>query len=111
MAAAYGWADLVVGRAGAMSVWELAAAGVGALLVPFPHAVDDHQTRNAEWLAAAGAAVVVQEAELDEARLARELEALLGDRAGLAERARRARALARSDAAERVAAAVREVAR
>lgn len=111
MAAAYGWADLVVGRAGAMSVWELATAGVGALLVPFPHAVDDHQTRNAAWLEAVGAAVVVQEQELDEARLAAELEALLGDRSMLLERGRRARALACPDAAERVAAVLREVSR
>jgi len=111
MAAAYGWADLVVGRAGAMSVWELAGAGVGSLLVPFPHAVDDHQTANARWLEQAGAAVIVQERELDEARLARELEILLGDRAGLLERARRARALARPDAAATVAALVQEAAR
>jgi len=111
MADAYGWADLVVSRAGAMSVAELAAAGVAALLIPFPHAVDDHQTRNAQWLVEAGAAVLVQERELDEARLVRELTALLGDRAALAERAHRARALARPDAAEAVARAVLEVAR
>ncbi len=111
MAAAYGWADLVVGRAGAMSVWELAAAGVGSLLVPFPHAVDDHQTANARWLERAGAATVVQERDLDAARLARTLGELLGDRALLAERAARARALARPDAARRVADTVLEVAR
>ena len=111
MAEAYGWADLVVGRAGAMSVWELAAAGVGALLVPFPHAVDDHQTVNARWLAEAGAAVVVPERELDSARLAQELEALLADRGALTARACRARALARPDAAATVARIVQEVAR
>lgn len=111
MAAAYAWADLVVSRAGAMAVAEIAAAGVAALLVPFPHAVDDHQTVNAHWLAAAGAAVIVPEAELDEARLGRELEALLASRATLAGRARRARALARPDAADTVARAVLEVAR
>ena len=111
MAGAYGWADLVIGRAGAMSVWELAAAGVGALLVPFPHAVDDHQTVNARWLAQAGAAVVVQEAELDSERLARELGALLGDRVALAARAERARELAQPQAAVTVADAVMEVAR
>lgn len=111
MAAAYGRTDLVIGRAGAMSVWELAAAGVGALLVPYPHAVDDHQTVNARWLADAGAAVVIQERELDAERLARELETLLGDRPGLADRAARARALARPDAARAVADAVEEVAR
>ncbi len=111
MAAAYGWADLVIGRAGAMSVAELAAAGVGALLVPFPHAVDDHQTVNARWLENAGAAVIVQEAELDAERLAGELEQRLGDRAALLEHARQARALARPDAAEAVAGVIREVAR
>ncbi len=111
MASAYGAADLVIGRAGAMSVWELAAAGVGALLVPYPHAVDDHQTVNARWLADAGAAIVVQERELDVERLARELTALLGDRARLADRAARARALARPDAATTVADIVEEVAR
>ena len=111
MAAAYGWADLVVGRAGAMSVWELAAAGLPSLLVPFPHAVDDHQTANARWLEAAGAAVVVQERDLDTQGLADALEGLLGDRAALAERAGRARALARPDAAQRVADTVLEVAR
>lgn len=111
MAAAYAEADLVVGRAGAMSVWELAAAGVGALLVPFPHAVDDHQTKNARWLADAGAATVVQEHELDAERLAGELRTLLGDREGLLERARRARGLARADAAVAVADQIGEVAR
>lgn len=111
MAAAYGWADLVIGRAGAMSVAELAAAGVGALLVPFPHAVDDHQTVNARWLEVAGAAVIIQEHELDAERLAGELDDLLGDRAALLERARRARELARPDAAETVAGVIREVAR
>ncbi len=57
MAGAYGWADLVICRAGALTVAELAAAGVGALLVPFPFAVDDHQTHNARFLTEAGAAV------------------------------------------------------
>lgn len=111
MAAAYGWADLVAGRAGAMSVAELAAAGVAALLVPYPHAVDDHQRANARWLEDAGAAVVIPEAELDHARLVRELATLLGDREGLARRARQARALARPDAARALADAVLEVAR
>lgn len=111
MAEAYGWADLVIGRAGAMSVAELAAAGVGALLVPYPHAVDDHQRVNARWLEQAGAAVVIPEAELDHARLVRELDALLVDREALAERAVRARALARPEAAREVSTAVLEVAR
>lgn len=111
MAEAYGWADLVIGRAGAMSVAELAAAGVGALLVPYPHAVDDHQRVNARWLEQAGAAVVIPETELDHERLVRELDALLADRGALADRAVRARGLARPEAARDVSTAVLEVAR
>jgi len=111
MASAYGWADLVVGRAGAMSVAELAAAGVGALLVPYPHAVDDHQRANARWLEEAGAAVVIPEIELDRERLGRELANLLGDRDELLRRAGNARALARPRAARALADTVLEVAR
>lgn len=111
MATELAQADAVVARAGAMTVAELAAVGVGALLVPFPHAVDDHQTRNARWLADAGAAVVVQERELDAERLRAELGHLLTDRDELLRRANSARALARPDAAEAVADAVLEVAR
>ena len=110
MAEAYGWADLVVARAGALTVAELAAAGLGALLVPYPHAVDDHQRANARWLERAGAAEVVRE-PLDPERLAGRLRALLADRAGLLARAQAARRLARPDAAARVAEACLEAAR
>jgi UDP-N-acetylglucosamine:LPS N-acetylglucosamine transferase len=79
MAGSYEWADLAVCRAGALTLAELTAAGLGAVLVPFPHAVDDHQTRNAEVLVAIGAAVM-QESELDIQILAQRLESLLGDR-------------------------------
>lgn len=104
MAAAYGWADLAVCRSGALTVAELAAAGLGAVLVPFPAAVDDHQTRNGEYLVRAGAAVLLQESALDAARLAAALGELLTDsRARLALMARAARALAVTDAAERLA--------
>ena len=65
MAEAYGWADLVVCRAGALTIAELAAAGVGSVLVPYPYAVDDHQTHNAALLADAGAGVLKQEPDLD----------------------------------------------
>ncbi len=102
MAAAYAWADLVLCRAGALTVAELAAAGVGSILVPFPHAVDDHQTHNAAVLADAGAAELIQQYELTAGRLAERLRALGKDRARLVEMARRARAQARPDAAERV---------
>lgn len=64
MAEAYGWADLVIARAGALTLSELAAAGLGSLLVPFPHAVDDHQTQNAHWLVQAGAAKLLPQQDL-----------------------------------------------
>jgi len=99
MAAAYGWADLVICRSGALTVSELAAAGVGAVLVPYPHAVDDHQTHNAEFLVQAGAAVRIADADLTATRLADELIRLCSDRPALAVMAERARDRARPDAA------------
>ena len=102
-------ADLVAARAGG-SVFELAAAGLPAILVPYPHATADHQTKNARWMAAAGAAEVVRDAELDGARLAREVQALLGDPSRLREMGEAARELARPDAAERIAGEVLRVA-
>ncbi len=110
MAAAYAWADLVVCRAGAMTIAELAAAGVGAILVPFPHAVDDHQTRNARFLSERGAAVLLPETALDAQRLADLLRELLASRERLQEMARNARAMARPGAASDVAAMCLEVA-
>ena len=77
MAGAYAWADLAVCRAGALTIAELAAAGLGAILVPFPHAVDDHQARNAESFGSRGAGIVVPEREFTPQRLADELAALL----------------------------------
>jgi len=105
MAAAYAWADLVVCRAGALTIAELAAAGVGALLVPYPYAVDDHQTVNAAELIEAGAARLLPQAELDAPRLAEELETLAMDRARLQAMAVAARAVARPDATDAVVAA------
>ena len=110
MAASYGWADLAVCRAGALTLAELTAAGLGAVLVPFPHAVDDHQTRNAEVLVAAGAAVVIQERDLDVQNLAQRLESLLGRRTQLLAMAEAARTLAKPDAADVIARACLEVA-
>jgi UDP-N-acetylglucosamine--N-acetylmuramyl-(pentapeptide) pyrophosphoryl-undecaprenol N-acetylglucosamine transferase len=104
MASAYGWADAVVCRAGALTIAELAAAGLPALLVPFPGAVDDHQTRNAEHFVAAGAGVLMPQAGLTAGSLAAELGRLAGDRALVLERATRARALARPDATAEIAA-------
>jgi UDP-N-acetylglucosamine--N-acetylmuramyl-(pentapeptide) pyrophosphoryl-undecaprenol N-acetylglucosamine transferase len=103
MAAAYASADIVVARAGALTLSELAAAGVGAILVPYPHAVDDHQTRNARHFAAAGAAIVVPQGELTPAKLAGELERLLADPAALAAMGERCRALMHADAAQQLA--------
>ena len=110
MSAAYAWADLVVCRAGAMTIAELAAAGLGAILVPYPHAVDDHQTANAEFLRAAGAAVLVPERELTPPRLASLIRELGAARARLMAMAVAARQLARPDAAEQVGDACMEAA-
>lgn len=101
MAAAYAWADVVVCRAGALTVSELAAAGVGAILVPYPHAVDDHQTRNAQYLVDAGAARILAEDAGLAARLTEALAGLCaaGDRGRLLDMARAARARARPGAA------------
>jgi UDP-N-acetylglucosamine--N-acetylmuramyl-(pentapeptide) pyrophosphoryl-undecaprenol N-acetylglucosamine transferase len=95
-------ADLVVSRAGG-SLFEIAAHGVPAILVPYPHAAGDHQTTNARWMADAGAALVIADRELTGARLAHEVAALLADRSGLAAMATASRALARPDAAQRIA--------
>ena len=109
MASAYGAADVVLCRAGALTVAELEAAGVASVLVPYPHAVDDHQTGNARHLSDAGAAILLPQAELTPERLAALLSAFT--RAGLAEMAGRARALARPDATRAVAQVCEELAR
>lgn len=101
MAQAYAQADLVLCRAGAMTVSELAAAGVASLLVPFPHAVDDHQTFNARFLADRGAARLLPQAGLEASSLAQTLGTLT--REELLSMARNARALARPDATRVVA--------
>ena len=111
MAEAYAWADLVICRSGALTVSELAAVGLGAVLVPFAAAVDDHQTRNAEFLVRAGAAVLIPEAELDPVRLARELTPLCQGRGRLIVMAGQARALARPRATEELAEACEATAR
>ncbi len=103
MAAAYAWADLVICRAGALTISELAAAGVGAILVPFPAAVDDHQTANARYLVSGGAAVLIDDRELTPGRLAEELARLCASRGPLLAMAERARALARPQAADDLA--------
>ncbi len=94
--------NLVVARSGG-SVFEIAAHGLPAILVPYPHAAGDHQSSNAGWMVDAGAAVRISDAELDGPRLASEVGALLGDRSRLAAMARASAALARPDAATDVA--------
>ncbi|NTV11867.1 MAG: undecaprenyldiphospho-muramoylpentapeptide beta-N-acetylglucosaminyltransferase [Zoogloea sp.] len=108
MAARYANADLVICRAGALTVAELAAAGVASVLVPFPHAVDDHQTGNARFLSDAGAALLLPQTELTPQRLAALLQE--NDREQLLAMARKARALARPDATARVAALCEQLA-
>lgn len=94
--------DLVVARSGG-SIFEVAAHGRAAILVPYPHAAADHQSANARWMERAGAAIVVPDAELTAQRLAQEVGALLADRARLAEMAAASAALARPDAAQAIA--------
>lgn len=108
MAGAYEWADLVICRAGALTVAELAAAGTASLLVPFPHAVDDHQTANARFLSHAGAAILLPQDQLTAARLA-EIGNL--SRQQLTQMAEKARALARPDATAAVARICQELAK
>lgn len=110
MAAAYSWADLVVCRAGAMTIAELAAVGVGSILIPYPFAVDDHQTYNGRFLEKAGAAKLISQASLTPEKLADLLLALLQDRDQLLKMAEAAKGLARPDAIAQVAAICKEVA-
>jgi UDP-N-acetylglucosamine--N-acetylmuramyl-(pentapeptide) pyrophosphoryl-undecaprenol N-acetylglucosamine transferase len=100
MASAYAAADLVICRSGAMTVSEIAAVGVAALFVPFPFAVDDHQTTNAAFLANEGAAHLIQQRDLSAEKLAGWLREQT--RETLGHMAEKARALAKPDATERV---------
>jgi UDP-N-acetylglucosamine--N-acetylmuramyl-(pentapeptide) pyrophosphoryl-undecaprenol N-acetylglucosamine transferase len=101
--------DLVVARAGG-SVFEIAAHGLPAILVPYPHASADHQSANARWMTGAGAAVTIPDGELDGERLSAEVDALLADRGRLEAMANASLALARPDAAERIAGELLEAA-
>jgi UDP-N-acetylglucosamine--N-acetylmuramyl-(pentapeptide) pyrophosphoryl-undecaprenol N-acetylglucosamine transferase len=109
MAGAYAWADLVVCRAGALTVSELAAAGVASVLVPYPYAVDDHQTGNARYLADASAATLLPQTNLTTASLGAVLGELLGAAPRLLAMAEAARGRAEPEAAERIAKACWEV--
>jgi UDP-N-acetylglucosamine--N-acetylmuramyl-(pentapeptide) pyrophosphoryl-undecaprenol N-acetylglucosamine transferase len=102
VAEAYGWADMVICRAGALTISELTVAGLGAVLVPYPSAADDHQTRNAEYLVAAGAAVLIPQSGLTRESLADELRECVADREIVIERAVSARSLAKPNATREV---------
>jgi len=108
MAGAYGWADLVICRAGALTIAELAAAGAASVLVPFPHAVDDHQTANARFLVNAGAAELLPQPELNAAAVGRLAGLSRGQLLAMAEKAR---SLAKPEATRDVAQICSEVAK
>lgn len=109
MAAAYRWSDVVICRAGAMTVAEISAAGAVALFVPYPHAVNDHQTLNAKWLTDADAALLFPQADFVRGTFLASLNRFTADRPALVEMAKRARAMARTDAASRLADICEEV--
>ena len=108
MAQYYAWADVVICRAGALTVAELAAAGVASILIPFPYAVDDHQTANAKFLSDKGAAILLPQTALTARHLADLLQEITRDQALVM--ARKARALSQPDAAQRVAQVCKELA-
>lgn len=108
MAQYYGWADVVICRAGALTVAELAAAGVASILIPYPSAVDDHQSGNARFLSEKGAAVLLPQTGLNPAHLAGLLQEMTREKA--LNMARAARALAQPAAAQRVAQICKELA-
>ncbi|ROR94781.1 UDP-N-acetylglucosamine-N-acetylmuramylpentapeptide N-acetylglucosamine transferase [Sinobacterium caligoides] len=110
MLTAYSNADLVICRAGALTVSELACIGLAAILVPLPHAIDDHQTKNAEWLVENGAAICFKQEQLSAEKLAQQLIMLTADKGKLLAMAESGRACALPDAADRVAKICEEVA-
>lgn len=108
MAAMYAWADLLICRAGALTVAELSAAGVASLLVPFPHAVDDHQTGNAHYLSDAGAAILIPQAEFTVGKVAALLQGMTREQC--LDMAIKARSLGMPEATTKVASICMELA-
>ncbi|MDD2914053.1 MAG: undecaprenyldiphospho-muramoylpentapeptide beta-N-acetylglucosaminyltransferase [Gallionella sp.] len=108
MATCYAAADVVICRAGALTIAELAAAGVASILIPFPFAVDDHQTHNARFLSERGAAVLLPQRELNAQKLAQLLQELTREK--LLAMAQQARGVAKTDAAQQVAQVCAELA-
>lgn len=102
MKSAYEWADVVICRAGALTISELCMAGVGAILIPYPHAVDDHQTKNAGFMVNSGAAILMPQNELTAVSLNKQLITLTENKEIMTTMAQAARKLARPDATEKV---------
>jgi UDP-N-acetylglucosamine--N-acetylmuramyl-(pentapeptide) pyrophosphoryl-undecaprenol N-acetylglucosamine transferase len=102
MAGAYRWSDVVIARAGALTVSELAATGTASILIPLPHAIDDHQTANAKVLSDTGAAVLMPQAEATPERLAERLIEWIKTPSRLADMAAAATAATPKGAADRV---------
>ncbi len=111
MAEAYRWADLLVCRAGAMTVSEISAVGIASILVPFPHAIDDHQAHNARYLSDASAAILMPQTQLNAQSLGNHIEVFANDRAAIDVMAAAASELYKPQAAEQVADALQAVAR
>jgi UDP-N-acetylglucosamine--N-acetylmuramyl-(pentapeptide) pyrophosphoryl-undecaprenol N-acetylglucosamine transferase len=109
MAAAYSWADVVLCRAGALTVAELCAAGKGAILVPYPHAVDDHQTANADYMVRGGAAICVQQAELTPEKLTEMIKCFVQDPEKCVTMAQAAYTLRKVQVAETMVKIIREL--
>ena len=110
MATAYEWADVVIARAGALTISELAATGTPSILIPLPHAIDDHQTRNAQVLAEAGGAVIVAQSEATPERVADRLEQWIQSPASLLQMARCSLGMITANATDEVVAIIKEVA-
>jgi UDP-N-acetylglucosamine--N-acetylmuramyl-(pentapeptide) pyrophosphoryl-undecaprenol N-acetylglucosamine transferase len=110
MEKAYAVADLAVCRSGAMTITELTACGVPAILVPYPHAARDHQTQNARGLVERGAAEMIADTELEPEGLAKQIERLLRDESRLRRLGRNARAFSRTNAAERIVRSIEQLA-
>lgn len=102
MKSAYEWADIVICRAGALTISELCMAGVGAILIPYPHAVDDHQTKNAGFMVESGAAELMPQQEFTASALNKKLKEMIENTEIMTNMAQAARKLARPDATEKV---------
>ena len=108
MSSAYQWADIVVCRSGALTVSEIAAAGKAAIFIPFPFAVDDHQTMNANWLVEQGAGIVIPQSLLSSDESVNKMKALLADSSKIAEMANKAKRTAYLHATEKMVQACEE---